>query len=190
MNGYSSYTDNELAQLFKANDQAAYTELYHRFKGILYVHAYRMLQDKEEAQDIVQELFTVIWHKRSTLEFKSGVSSYLYASVRNRVFDRISHKKVESHYFESLKDFVEGYCSTDIIIHEKELSALIEKETEALPAKMRQIFELSRNANLSHKEIAGQLVISDKTVKKQVSNALKILRLKLGNACLILFTFF
>ena len=189
MNGYSGYTDNELVQLLKENDKAAYTELYHRFKGVLYVHAYRMLQNKEEAQDIVQELFTVLWYKRGSLEFKTGVSSYLYTSVRNRVFDRISHKKVESHYFESLKSFTEGYCSTDNLLYEKELSALIEKETAALPPKMREIFQLSRNANLSHKEIAEQLVISDKTVKKQVSNAIKILRLKLGNACFLLFFF-
>lgn len=191
MPDYNNCTDNELAALLIDGDQKAYAQLYDRFKGILYVHAYRILQDREDAKDIVQELFTVLWIKRSGLILKTGIASYLYTSVRNRVFDKISSKKVASRYFESLKDFTldEGY-STDDIIQEKELSALIEKEIAALPDKMRQIFELSRKGNLSHKEIANQLVLSDKTVKKQVSNALRILRLKLGSLGVMLFTMF
>jgi len=189
MPDYNNCTDNELASLLIDGDQKAYAQLYDRFKGILYVHAYRILQDREDAKDIVQELFTVLWVKRSSLVFKTGIASYLYTSVKNRVFDKISSKKVASRYFESLRDFTldEGY-STDDIIQEKELSALIEKEIAALPDKMRQIFELSRKGNLSHKEIASQLVLSDKTVKKQVSNALRILRLKLGSLGSMLFT--
>lgn len=191
MPDYNNCTDNELAALLINGDQRAYTQLYNRFKGILYVHAYRILQDKEDAKDIVQELFTVLWVKRDSLTLKTGIASYLYAAVRNRVFDKISSKKVESRYFESLKDFSleEGY-STDSVMQEKELSALIEKEIAALPDKMRQIFELSRKNNLSHKEIATQLILSDKTVKKQVNNALRILRLKLGSLNTIFFTFF
>lgn len=190
MQNYNTCTDQELASLLIEGDQQAYTELYNRFKGVLYVHAYRILQNKDDAKDVVQELFTVLWTKRASLTFKTGIASYLYTAVRNRVFDEISRKKVKSRYFESLKDFSleEGYY-TDDLLHEKELSALIEKETAALPDKMRQIFELSRKVNLSHKEIAEQLLISDKTVKKQVSNAVRILRLKLANA-LMLFTLF
>jgi len=60
------------------------------------------------------------------------------------------------------------------------LADLIEKEIQALPSKMRQIFELSRKQYLSYKEIAEQLEISEHTVKSQVSNALRILKLKLG----------
>jgi len=61
------------------------------------------------------------------------------------------------------------------------LEVLIEKEIACLPSKMRQVFELSRKANLSHKQIATQLDLSEKTVKNQVNNALKVLKLKLGS---------
>ncbi|MNL67317.1 RNA polymerase sigma factor [compost metagenome] len=60
------------------------------------------------------------------------------------------------------------------------MTAMIEKEIAALPQKMREVFELSRKQNLSHKEIAEQLGISEQTVSKQVTNALKILKTKLG----------
>ncbi len=65
--------------------------------------------------------------------------------------------------------------------------AIIEKEIGALPPKMREVFELSRKENLSHKEIAEKLNLSEKTVKKQVNNSLKILRSKLG---MVVFTAF
>jgi RNA polymerase sigma-70 factor (ECF subfamily) len=60
------------------------------------------------------------------------------------------------------------------------MEELIEKEIAALPPKMREVFELSRKANLNYREISEKLNISDNTVKKQMSNALKILRSRLG----------
>ncbi|MNI50552.1 RNA polymerase sigma factor [compost metagenome] len=69
----------------------------------------------------------------------------------------------------------------------RELAERIELEVAQLPAKMREVFELSRNAHLSHREIALRMDISDKTVKKQMNNALKILRLKLGSLFVLIF---
>ena len=69
---------------------------------------------------------------------------------------------------------------TDETIREKELKGIIEREIASLPAKMRAVFEMSRNENLSYKEIAEELCISDKTVKKQINNAIKILRKKIN----------
>ncbi|MNL44326.1 RNA polymerase sigma factor [compost metagenome] len=65
-------------------------------------------------------------------------------------------------------------------LDERELTRLLQQEIDKLPAKMRQVFEMSRNQHLSHAEIAQQLGISDQTVKKQVNNALKILRSKVN----------
>lgn len=58
--------------------------------------------------------------------------------------------------------------------------ALIEKEIDALPPKMREVFKLSRQHHLSHSQIAAKLDISEQTVSKQITNALKILRTRLG----------
>ncbi|SRR5690554_166307 len=181
MKGYRNFDEKELTHLLKEGNEAAYTEVYNRYKTVLYLHAYRMLQDREEAKDVVQDLFITLWSRRAELNYQAGMASYLYTAVRNRVFDRIARKKVASSYFESLKRFAPRYdYSSDDKLQAKELASLIESEINALPTKMREIFRLSRSEQLSHKEIAEQLVISDKTVKKQVSNALKILRLKLG----------
>jgi RNA polymerase sigma-70 factor (ECF subfamily) len=178
---YSALSDADLIILLKNDDPMAYTVIYNRYFDSLYIHACYKLKDKEEAQDVIHELFTHLWNKRNELLIKSNLSSYLYISVRNRILDLISHKEVESKYVNSLQKFInEGHCITDHLIREKQLTTLIEKGISNLPPKMREVFELSRKEKLSHKEIASQLNLSEQTVKKQINNALKILRIKLG----------
>ncbi|PUZ23930.1 RNA polymerase sigma-70 factor [Chitinophaga costaii] len=167
--------------LLNNSDKDAYAEIYQRFKGILFIHAYRLLREKEEAKDVVQEIFARLWTKREQLNLTVSLSSYLYAAVRNKIFDLIARKKVETEYISSLQTFIsQGDMITDQLVREKELRAIIEGEIAALPPKMREVFELSRKGNLTHRQIAEKLGLSEKTVKKQVNNALKMLRLKLG----------
>ncbi|MGV3556638.1 RNA polymerase sigma factor [Larkinella arboricola] len=174
---FRQHTDRELTNLIAEDNEAAFAELYNRYKGVLYLHAYRMLGDEDEAKDILQELFTTLWVRRKELISISTVSSYLYQSVRNRVMDVIAHKKAEEKYIDSLSQFIaSGEYMTDQKVRENELRSIIESEVARLPTKMKEIFELSRKENLSYREIADELNISDKTVKKQVNNALKILR--------------
>jgi RNA polymerase sigma-70 factor (ECF subfamily) len=95
MEQYNLLTDSQLTDRLKENDKNAYEEIYSRFKGILFTHAFRMLQDTEEAKDVLQEIFAVLWTKRNQLNFTVSLSAYLYAATRNRIFDLISRKKAE-----------------------------------------------------------------------------------------------
>lgn len=178
---YESTSDIELVSLLKSGNRLAYTEIYNRYKFVLHTHAYKWMRDREEAMDIIHELFAVLWDKRETIQFSSSLSGYLYISLRNKIFNRVSKKKFESQYIDSLQEFVnKGHCVTDHRVREKQLTALIEKEISALPAKMREVFELSRKSNLSHKEIAEQLQLSEQTVRKHIQHALRILKSRLG----------
>lgn len=184
---YDNLNDHELIARIKDGDQEAYARIYQQYFRVLFIHAYKKLQDKEEARDLIQELFTTLWTKRAYLSLNSSLVAYLYTAVRNRILDHYAHQDVQSRYVSSLQQFVDVEpVETDHHIREKELLEVIEKEIQALPSKMREIFELSRKSHFSHKEIAEQLGISEQTVAKQVSNALKILRTKLGAALFFL----
>lgn len=177
---YNAYTDNQLARLLKTADHAAYNEIYNRYWGILYRHALRMLDDTDLAKDVIQDVFTMLWVKGKELELNTSLSSFLYASVRNRTMNQIDHSKVRDNYISSLETAIEeGEATTDLLLMEKELAKRIEAELSLLPEKMRRVFELSRIHDYSYKQISEELNISDNTVKKQMSNALKILRMKL-----------
>jgi len=176
---YKPLTDNELFELTQAGDKFAFEEIYERFNGLLYIYACKLVTDKEDARDIVQEIFVYLWSNPG-IKIKAQLSAYLYTAVRYKVFDWLDKNKSKSNYLRSLENFVErGDCITDDYIREKEFASIIEKEVSLLPPKMRQIFEMSRQQHLSQKQIAEILHLSDKTVKKQMSNALKVLRLKL-----------
>ncbi|MFC3559241.1 RNA polymerase sigma factor [Pedobacter jamesrossensis] len=181
MYSYNSYSDNELAFLLTKDDEKAYTEIYNRFYGLLFVHASRRLNDDEEAKDVVHQLFESLWVKRLQIEPEKNLSAYLYAAIRNRILDVFAHQKVEHKYVDSLQSYLDkDNVRTDFRIREKQMALLIEQEIGALPPKMREIFVLSRKENKSHKEIAHELGISELTVKTQVKKALRILRNRLG----------
>lgn len=185
---YNTLTDQELVVLLKNDDRAAFTEIYNRYHAALYIHVFNKLRLREESRDIVHDLFASFWNKRADLELKGILSAYLYVSVRYKVFDFIARRETESRYISSLKNFVEqdSYI-TDHLVREKEFQTMIDKEIDALPTRMREIFLLSRKQHLSHKEIADKLGLSEQTVKKQVNNSLKVLRTKLGSAIFVAF---
>ncbi|WP_316789135.1 RNA polymerase sigma-70 factor [Pedobacter frigoris] len=185
------FSDVALLSLFKGGDQSAFKMIYERYWQLLYVSACKILKDEDEAKDIVQEVFISFLHKRADLEINISISSYLYSAVRYKVFDFISRKKVRQDHLDSLSAYMySGNLSTDRALIEKEINAEIEKEIQNLPQKMKEVFEMSRKEELSHKEIADTLNISDKTVKKQISNALKLLRPRFTNYYSILLMVF
>ena len=174
-------TDEQLLAMFKGGQRSAYEEIYRRYWTLLFGHARKMVQSDEDAKDMVQDVFSVFWLDGPTLELNTSLSAYLYSIVRYKVFNLIDRKKVRSDYLSLLDSFIKkNEYSGEYHLRAKQMEELIEKEIAALPQKMREVFELSRKANLNYREIAEKLNISDNTVKKQMSNALKILRSRLG----------
>ncbi|MCD0490669.1 RNA polymerase sigma-70 factor [Pedobacter sp. MC2016-14] len=183
---YEAFSDVDLLELFKHGDQKAYEEIYRRYWSLLYISACKILKDEDEAKDVVQEVFISFLDKGARLQISVSLSVYLYSSIRYKVLDKIKHKKVSENYLLSLYNYSEaGESVADEKLIEKELIFQMERAILLLPEKMRIVFELSRNQQLSHKEIAKMLDISDKTVKKQINNALKILKIKLSDAIML-----
>ncbi|MDN5284240.1 MAG: polymerase subunit sigma-70 [Mucilaginibacter sp.] len=181
MSVYKSLSDQQLFDLIREDNQLAYTAIYDRYKDILHRYAYKWLQDREIVKDIVQELFVTIWMKRDTISFNHNVSGYLYSSVKHAILRAVEQEDRKNSYTTSLQEFADkGISVTDHLVREKQLKLLIEKEIAALPEKMREIFELSRNNHMTHAEIAELLALSEHTVRNQIKKALKILRLRLG----------
>lgn len=189
MDSYSSFTDQQLISLFKKGDRIAYSEIFERYSRLLLRHAFRLLNSNEEAQDVVQEVFVMLWEKRESLNDNLALSSYLYKSVRNRIFNLLSHQKVVLKYAKSFNQFVvEGYNITDDTVRENELAKIIEQEIDLLPERMREVFLLNKKHGLSYKEIGEQLDISPETAKQQVYKATKILKPKIDDF-LVMFPF-
>lgn len=177
----SNLDDFELMTLLKADNELAFGEIFKRFDSLLYIYAYKKLQNSEEAKDIVQEVFVHLWRNRKDFELKTTLPGYLYKSVLNKILNVIARKQSETKYISSLQHAIDSNAlSADFLIREKDITSLIEREIAALPPKMREVFELRKNQYLSNREIAQQLGISEQTVETHMKRALKILRTKLG----------
>lgn len=190
MADYSAIPDAALVALLKKSDRQAFTEIYNRFKGALYVYACKIVKEEDLAEDLVQEIFISLWDKRETVVFKTTVSAYLFTAVRYKFFDWVDKQKVRDDYAASLQVFIDqGEWATDNLIAERELLNFVDQQIELLPEKMRAVFLLSYKDNLSFKEIGLRLKISDKTAQNQANTALKILRGKLGTFTVLLYIF-
>lgn len=188
MNTYNALSDEVLTSLLKEGDKHAFTEIYTRYFRLLYIHAFKRLKDEDEARDVVHDLFEFVWLKREQIEITTKFSSYLYTAVRNRIFTLGLRSDRKTVYLDSLKDFIsKGEFLTDLRIRERELSAIIEKEINALPPQMKKVFEMSRKEGMSHKDIAEALGTSEHTVRTQVKKSLRILRTKLGIVVYLLY---
>ena len=178
---YDTLTDMELARLLQQGDQSAFAQIYERYWRVIYSHVYNMLRDEVEAKDVLQEVFSDIWLKRE--QQYANLSGYLYVSARHKVINLVRKSKFQGAYLESLARFATE-CSTTTLerLDEKDLAAAIEREVQALPPRMKEVFELSRKENLSYKEIALRLGTSDKTVKKQMYKSLQQIRLNLKDS--------
>jgi len=174
---YNSLNDFELLSLLKEGNHGAYAEIFTRYNQLLFGHAYKKLGNKEEARDLVQDVFINLWAKRADIVINTNLAGYLYTAIRNRIYNVFSHKEVESEYIKSLQDFLDHeQVPTDYLIREKQLQEIIEHEIQSLPPRMRLVFEMSRKGHMSHEEIALELNISKQTVADQIKKALRIIR--------------
>lgn len=183
MNGVhlQQYADDILLDLLKEDNREAFDVIYMRYWERLYFYLVKAIRDTAEAEDILQEIFVSLWKRRGNLQNVDSLYTYLYSCVRYGGFRYIRQEIKRNHFrkswsllFTDADDLFEQQLAAN------ELSLLINHEIDKLPLKMKQVFLLSRTEDLSHKEIAHKLNISDKTVKKQISNALKYLHLKLN----------
>lgn len=180
---YSS--DEDILQGIKAGDKRALTVLYNMYWKVLYISSYNLLKNKEVCEEIIQDVFIDLWNKKKELEIKVSLKSYLYACVRYKVFAEFRKNKIiRVELFEELDKRLQ-YTTPETKMMHDELEIQIQLIVSSLPEKCKKVYQLSRNEQLSHKEIAERLDISIKTVENHITNALRVLRTSMGSTLFI-----
>lgn len=188
MLNYNLHEDHELVLLLKSGDRGAYTEIYERYKRRLYFFAFKRLGNREEVKDLIHEIFISLWINHEEINLRHSLTTYLHVAVKNKILDILAHKKVTARYIDSFNLYKESQQDfADYAVRHKELDAIIEKEVDALPCKMRQVFNLSRKSFYTRKQIAEELGLSEQTVKSHIHHALRILKVRLGSMLLLIF---
>jgi RNA polymerase sigma-70 factor (family 1) len=179
MNGYSDY---ELVKLIREkDDKQAFQLLYDKYWDQLFAAAILKIHDEEEVNDIVQNLFVTVWIKRKELNINDNVDAYLFRALKNRIINFFKKKYLTADKLDqfSKNSAVKADSVAESMFTYKEVELIISKEVESMPDKMRQVFLLSRDEQMSSKRISEILSLSDQTVRNQISKAIKRIKITL-----------
>jgi RNA polymerase sigma-70 factor (family 1) len=186
----TSDTDNELLILLRDNNQVAIKHIYDLYWKPLYLSAFNILKNSEQAEDIVQDVLLKLWIRKNEVEIKS-LKAYLFKAVKNKVITHINSAGNRKVFIEDYE--LEKLAGIDVLINrleQNEIKILLAEGINQLPGRCKEVFILSRTENLNNKQIAERMGISTKTVENQITIALKHLKISFGDYILFLCVFF
>ncbi|QDH81345.1 RNA polymerase sigma-70 factor [Echinicola soli] len=171
------YSDDQLFQKVRQGDHLAFDRLFDRYWKRLFEYAFKMLQDREQAEDVVQEVFVQLWENAPQREIRH-LSGYFFRAVKYQVANTIRNQKWNIGWEDvEQKDlFVDEGDQPDITA----IYDLLEKRIEQLPPKCKEVFYLNKKEGYTAKEIAAALNISRRTVEAHLQKALKSLKTDMG----------
>lgn len=158
-------------------DKDAFCQLYCLYKERLTFFALKFLKSPSFTEDIVQDSFAYIWQGRQFIRTDVPFSVYLYTIVKSRVFNQLRSWErqhlLEDHLRAHAIDYTE---ETRDEILSQEMKDVILKAYATLSPRQQEIFKLSREGNMSYKEIAEKLGISVNTVHEHITSCLNTMR--------------
>jgi RNA polymerase sigma-70 factor (ECF subfamily) len=179
-------TEDMLVARIQAGDRAAFEQVFVANAQRLYDYAFRFLRSRDEAEDVVQDLFVRLWQNREQLQLHDTLTNYLYGAVRNGVSNRIRHEHVVQRFAEtsaSLQAETRQFSPTpDEALEIAERQALISRAIATLPERRRMVCVLRWMQGLSYAEIAKRLGLSEKTVSNHLQLALRDVHERLQQA--------
>lgn len=186
MNHFQQLNDFELLSRLKNGDLEVFRIIYERYWIRLYNIARNRLNDKLEAEEVVQDIFCNFWRKRSTLQLTKGFDQYFFTAAKFEVINRLARRARTLHYEkEYAATQTEADNAVEQLLDYKEVNQQLSSAISTLPEKCRRAFTLRHEQGYSLRQIAETLDISEKTVSAHLSKARKTLRGALNLLCII-----
>lgn len=187
MSDSTKINEKRLIADIKAGKKAAYKSVYLKYYERLCIYVLNYTQDRNLAEDIVQDTFLSLWTKRSTLRVDGSLNGYLYRLTYNKFVDVCRKNKQHNNELETLRnealdDLMEDYEE----VYTKKM-AQVEKAIDTLPPRCKEVFLLNKMDGMRYREIADHLGISLKTVENQIGKALVSIRKHLSALIITLF---
>ena len=171
---------NETFRKISGGDRPAFGRLFNLFYVRLCLYAESIVRDSSAAEDIVQNVFCLLWEKRESLNIGTSVKSYLYRSVYNNALNVLKHDRVKQDFLKFIQEYrSESEFEPRELIDRESREALlqeVDKAIEQLPGQCREVFLLSRFSGKKAPEIAEIMHLSLRTVENHLYRATRQLR--------------
>ncbi len=164
-------TDSEVVKAIAGGDRNIFEALFHKYYSLLCDYALTYLEDVNEAEDTVQEVFVYLWNYRKSIIISTSLKSYLYSSVKHRALNVLKHQVVTRRHSPLLTEFLENLANENYSELEQEQLEQVRKALKELPDQCRIVFMKSCLEGKKYKEIAEELHISVNTVKTHILKA-------------------
>ncbi|RZF60017.1 RNA polymerase sigma factor [Sphingobacterium corticibacterium] len=183
MKHLKSHTDEALVVLLNNDDERAFLEIYDRYKDELATHLVRLLHSSELAEEVLQDIFMMLWEKRHDMDASKSVPAYLYRSAINKsknIFRKIANdnrlrEEFLTYFRTANNNIVEEWMEN------KEIQQLLQTLLDRLPPQQKKVYMLCKLDGLSYKEVSEKLKISIATVNSHIRNANIFLKGELKN---------
>jgi RNA polymerase sigma-70 factor (ECF subfamily) len=173
----SVYQDIDLLEDFRHGRKAAFDELFQRYYNLMYVFAYRLINDSEEAKDIAIRSLTALFRLHGNFDSIMNIRAFLYMSTRNACFNYLKYLKRAKTKHIGLKQALEGQNTVrNDAIDGAFIRKIYHSAIEELPQRTRQVLEKLYSEKLTYQQVADQLLISPNTVKNLRIFAIKRMR--------------
>jgi RNA polymerase sigma-70 factor (family 1) len=161
-------------QLRNGNSKA-FEKLFSHYFPKIYLFIYKIIQNRQEAEDLVQDVFIAIWNNREELDENRSFASFLFKIAKNKALNLIKHRLIHQVFIQ----YAEGENvshSSSAEFNAIEFQSIIEEAVSSLPEKTREIFLLSRYEGRSYLQISGKLGISENVVDHEIRKALQSIK--------------
>lgn len=171
----------------KGGETAAFERIFESFYHRLYSFINQYVYDSDVTKNILQDVFLMLWEKKSILLDDSNLNAWLYTVAKNKALKYLRHKEYVTNHFEiSLLKQNENTLNASALdsidtseFAFREIEKIIERTLSSMPELVQAVFNMSRFENLKNREIAEKLDISEKTVEANITKSLKLLRVAL-----------
>lgn len=167
--------DYFLLQKISEGQLSAMEVLYIRYAHQVKSFACAILKNEDDAEDIVQDVFLLIWDKRKQCLQADNFKSYLFTMTRNLIYNKLKRRKNHDKFVD-MSEFKPQTNNPEERIETKDILEHIRTEVSQMTEQQKVIYFLSRHEELTYKEIAEVLQISPKTVQYHIGNILSRLK--------------
>ncbi|MEX0660604.1 MAG: RNA polymerase sigma-70 factor [Balneolaceae bacterium] len=180
---HNHYEDEFWIENIQKKDERSFEILFKKYYLPLTRFVWRYVDSKAIAEELVQELFTILWEKREewNVDTEKTIRSYLYKSARNLALNQLKHQEIKEKYdSEWMNQKEHPSIKYRDEIREHQISTAISRAIEELPPRSKITYKLHRHDGLTYTEIAEVMGVSVKTVESQMTRTLKTLREQLS----------
>lgn len=164
--------EQSLLLRLKEGNREDFDQLFNQFAAPVMTYLRYRLQDEQDAEDILQEVFIKLWHRRHAIDIHTSFKNYLYTLVQNCITDyQRTLKRKKCMPADTLPDSQEEGIQPDDQFQYRQLNQLWKQAIQRLPMQMGRIYAMKNEDALSVKEIASELDLSEQTVKNQLHTA-------------------